>query len=90
MSEQEEVLPPRPTDRTLLVEVVLGLVLLALFVILYLIPAESAFAVRRWWSAPVLVGLFFVILALDARRRKQRNRTALREALRRSDASGPS
>lgn len=84
----EDTSPPRRADRILLLEVALGLLLLGLFVVLYLIPAESSFAERRWWSGPLLAAFFFGVLLLDAWRRKRRNRDALREVLRDHDRGG--
>jgi peptidoglycan/LPS O-acetylase OafA/YrhL len=63
------------TDRLLLLEAGLVLLLFALFVILYFVPVGEGSFAPQWWTWPLLVGLFFGILALEHRRRKQREQS---------------
>lgn len=56
----------------LIVEVALILLLLGLFIAFYLVPAEGGTIGGPWWRTPLLVGLFFGVLALEARRRKRK------------------
>lgn len=69
------------TDLLLLLEVALVLLLLGLFVAFYLVPAEEGTVGRPWWRTPVVVGLFFLVLGLERRRRKRRARSGLSNAL---------
>lgn len=62
-------------DLSLLLEVALGLLLLGLFIAFYLVPAEEGTAGWPWWRTPILVGLFFGVLALEARRRKRKEQS---------------
>lgn len=73
--------PRRPLDRLLLLEVALGLVLFGLAVFLYWIPASREPFLPRWWSVPLLVGLFFALLAVDRMRRRTRSADALHEVV---------
>ena len=73
--------PPRRTDRILLLEAVLALLLIALFLGLYFVPAGKPTFEPEWWAWPVLAGLFFGILLLDQWRRKRRPKTGLSNAL---------
>lgn len=76
---------PRPPDRRndplLLVEAGLALLLLALFILLYVVPTQTGDARVSWWTPLVLGGLALVVLLLDARRRKLRHRRELQEML---------
>jgi lipopolysaccharide export LptBFGC system permease protein LptF len=65
--------PPRSgSDPILLVEAVLVLLLFALFIMLYFVPAGGGTLEPRWWAWPVLALLFFGILGLEHWRRKRR------------------
>ena len=77
------------TDRILLLEAGLALLLFALFVMLYLVPAGNATFEPKWWAWPVLAGLFFGILLLDQRRRKGRAKSGLSNALPEDEADRP-
>ena len=68
-------------DRILLLEAVLALLLFALFVMLYVVPAGDATLEPRWWAWPVLAVLFFGILLLDQWRRKRRAGSGLSNAV---------
>ena len=68
--------PPRSgSDPILLVEAVLVLVLFALFIVLYFVPAGGGMLEPRWWAWPLLALLFFGILLLDHWRRKRHARS---------------
>ena len=75
------------TDPILLLEAVLALLLFALFVMLYFVPAGTARFQPAWWAWPVLAGLFFGILLLDQWRRKRRGKSGLSNALPEEDAA---
>jgi peptidoglycan/LPS O-acetylase OafA/YrhL len=62
---------PRRADRLLLVEAALALVVFALFVYLFLVPAARPPFAPRWWTALALAAAFFSLIALDAWRRKR-------------------
>lgn len=62
--------PGRP-DRLLLVEAALALIVFALFVYFFLIPAARPPFAPRWWTGPVLAAAFFSLVALDTWRRKR-------------------
>lgn len=68
-------------DLTLLLEVALVLLFLGLFIAFYLVPAEEGTVALPWWRTPLLVGLFFGVLALEARRRKRKAKSGLSNAL---------
>ena len=74
--------PPQTTDRTLLVEAGLVLLLFALFIGLYFVPAGRGQLVPEWWVWPVLGSLFFGILLLERWRRKHREKGRLSRGLR--------
>jgi len=78
--------PPRRTDPLLLVEAALVLILFALFVYFFLVPAASAPYDPAWWTWLVLGALFFAVIALDAARRRRWRERARRAAVR--DALG--
>lgn len=69
------------TDPVLLLEVALGLTMIALFVWLFWIPASQGPFVPRWWAGWLLAGMFFGIVGLDAWRRRRRRSLELRETL---------
>ena len=74
--------PPRPgADWILLLEALLALVLVALFLVLYFVPASDPPFEPEWWAWPVLAALLFGILALDRWRRRRRGRLGLSNAL---------
>lgn len=77
------------TDRVLLLEAVLVLVLLALFLILYFVPAGEGTFEPAWWAWPLLAALFFGILGLEQWRRKRRAKSGLSNALPEAGAGGP-
>jgi hypothetical protein len=68
-------------DRILLLEAVLALLLFALFVMLYVVPAGDSALEPEWWTWPLLAGLFFGILLLEQWRRKRRAKGGLSNAL---------
>jgi hypothetical protein len=74
--------PRGRTDRWMLLEVGLGLLLFGLAIYLYWIPAAREPFIPRWWSLPVLAGLFFGILWLHRWRRRSRTEDQLHEAVR--------
>ncbi|CAN5655255.1 hypothetical protein BH23GEM6_BH23GEM6_12130 [soil metagenome] len=69
-------------DRFLVLEIALGLLLFGLAIYLYWIPAARVPFVPRWWSFPVLGGIFFSIVWLDHLRRRQRSTRKLKDAVR--------
>jgi hypothetical protein len=73
-------MPPR-TDRLLLVEVVLVLLLFALFLVWYLVPAAVPPFLPYWWAWPVIAVVLFTLLGLETHRRRQRKRAAVEEAV---------
>jgi hypothetical protein len=72
---------PHRTDRLLLLELGLAIVLVGLGVLFYWGPATGDGLSPRWWHGVILVLLFFALVGLDARRRRTRNRSALRQVL---------
>jgi peptidoglycan/LPS O-acetylase OafA/YrhL len=81
--------PRSGADRILLLEALLTLVLVALFMVLYFVPASDPTFEPEWWAWPVLAGLFFGILALDRWRRKRRGRMGLSNALPEQEVAPP-
>ena len=81
--------PRGSTDRILLLEALLALVLIALFMALYFVPAGQATFEPRWWAWPLLAGLFFGILLLDQWRRKRRAKSGLSNALPEAEVTPP-
>lgn len=73
--------PSPPVDRLLLVEVVLGIVLGALAVYYFIVPAGSAEFVPSWWVGFVLAILFFSIVIMETFRRRTRSRAEMHRAL---------
>ena len=76
-------------DRILLLEALLALLLFALFMLLYFVPAGEATFEPAWWAWPVLAGLFFGILLLDQWRRKRRAKSGLSNALPEGEVTPP-
>lgn len=74
--------PGREIDRVLLLEVGLGLLLFGLTIYLYWIPAAREPFIPRWWSLPLLAGLFFGLLWLNRWRRRNRHSDELHRAVR--------
>ncbi|MBW3628832.1 MAG: hypothetical protein KY464_05995 [Gemmatimonadetes bacterium] len=81
--------PRGAADHVLLLEAVLVLLFFALFIMLYFVPAGGNTFRPEWWAWPVLVGLFFGILALDQWRRKRRAKSGLSNALPDSEVIEP-
>ena len=81
--------PRGPTDRILVLEALLALLLVALFLGLYFVPAGEPMFEPEWWAWPVLGGLFFGILLLDQWRRKRRARSGLSNALPDAEVTPP-
>ena len=81
--------PSGGTDRILLLEAVLTLLLIALFMLLYFVPAGQATFEPAWWAWPVLAGLFFGILLLDRWRRKRQGKPGLSSALPEREVTPP-
>lgn len=69
------------SDPLLLLEIVLVLVLFALAVALYWIPAAVLPFTPGWWTWLLLGGVLVAILLLERGRRRRRQRLALRDAL---------
>jgi hypothetical protein len=69
------------TDPLLLWEAGLALVLVALFILLFLLPAARQPFHPHWYAAPLLAAGLFGLLVLDRRRKRRREREALREVL---------
>lgn len=72
---------PRQTDRLLLLEAGLILLLVVLTVFLYWVPAARVPFAPRWYAPLVLGGLFFAILGLHSWRRRRGARSAMRQAI---------
>ena len=81
--------PDSGVDRILLLEAALALLLFALFMALYFVPAGEATFQPAWWAWPVLAGLFFGILLLDQWRRKRRAKSGLSNALPEGEVTPP-
>ena len=81
--------PRGRADRILLLEALLALILFALFMVLYFVPAGEATFEPAWWAWPVLAGLFFGILVLDQWRRKRRAKSGLSNALPEGEVGPP-
>jgi peptidoglycan/LPS O-acetylase OafA/YrhL len=81
--------PRGGADRILLLEALLALILFALFLLLYFVPAGEATFEPAWWAWPVLAGLFFGILLLDQWRRKRRAKSGLSNALPEGEVAPP-
>lgn len=75
------------TDRGLLLEVGLGLILFVLGVVLFFQPAAEGPLSPRWWHWLVLGVLFFALVGVHTFRRKQRRHRGLHEAIR--EEGGP-
>ena len=73
--------PALHADPLLLWEVGIVIILLALFIVLFLLPAANAPFHPYWFSAPVLAAGFFGVLLLDRKRRREGNRAAVRRAI---------
>ncbi len=73
--------PKRRSERFMMLELVLGVLLFALAIFLYWIPAAREPFIPRWWSLPVLAGLFFGLLWLHRWRRQNRTMEARQEAV---------
>lgn len=73
--------PSSPIDRMLLIEVVLGIVLGALAVYFYIVPAGSAEFSPPWWVGFVLAILFFSIVIMETFRRRTLSRAEMHRAL---------
>lgn len=71
----------RRTDPLLLWEAGLALVLVALFILLFLLPAAREPFRPRWFAGPLLAAGLFGLLVLDRRRKRRREREELREVL---------
>jgi hypothetical protein len=71
----------RRPDPLLLWEAGLVILLLALFVILFLLPAAAAPFRPHWFAAPVLVAGFFGLLVLDRKRRRVAEHRAVRDVV---------
>lgn len=78
---------PRGTDPLLLVEAALALLLFALFVFLFLVPAARPPFDPEWWTWPLVGTVFFGLLGVDALRRK-RGRSRERAAARPGSRAG--
>ena len=81
--------PRRGVDRILLLEALLALLLVALFLLLYFVPAGEPTFEPVWWAWPVLAGLFFGILLLDRWRRKRHGKLGLSNALPEREVTPP-
>jgi membrane protein implicated in regulation of membrane protease activity len=80
---------PRGTDPLLLVEAALVLILFALFVFLFLLPAGRPPFVPRWWTWLLVGSAFFGVVGLDAWRRKRGRRRDHRPDRTRREARAP-
>jgi hypothetical protein len=69
------------TDRVLLIEVVLILVLVGMAIVLYWRPAAEGFLSPSWWSWMVLAVLFFTVAWLHTWRRRHRAQRELHRTL---------
>lgn len=73
---------PRGTDRFLVAEVLLALILFAVAVYFFVVPSASApTLLPPWWVGIVLAILFFAIVLLETYRRLGRHRAELRRTL---------
>jgi hypothetical protein len=77
----------RRTDRMLLLELGLVLLLIGLSVEFFWRSAAANFIGARWWQWVTLVALFFGILLLHQWRRRRHMHAGLHQAIR-EDASG--
>lgn len=73
-------------NRSLFLEVVLVLILVALGIVLYLRPAAEGFVGAHWWYWVVLALLLFAVAGLQTWRRRQQRRQELHRWIR----EGPS
>jgi membrane protein implicated in regulation of membrane protease activity len=71
----------RGTDRLLVAEVLLALILFAIAVYFFVVPSASAPTLPPWWVGIVLAILFFAIVLLETYRRLGRQRAELRRTL---------
>ena len=69
-------------NRSLLLEVVLVLLLVALGIALYLRPAAEGFLEARWWYWIVLAMLLFGVAGLQTWRRRKQRRQELHRSIR--------
>lgn len=72
----------RPTDRFMVAEVVLTLILIGLAIYLYLRPAAEGLTSAEWWHWMLLGALFFGIVALHTWRGRRLSQHALHHAIR--------
>jgi hypothetical protein len=79
---------PRRTDRILLLEVLMVLLLIALSVTLFWQPAAAGLASPQWWHWTVLAALFFGVIGLDRWRRRRRVYADLHEVIREDSPRG--
>jgi membrane protein implicated in regulation of membrane protease activity len=79
----------RGTDRFLVAEVLLALILFAIAVYFFVVPSGSAPALPPWWVGIVLAILFFAIVLLETFRRLGHQRSELRRALREDRTRDP-
>lgn len=80
---------PRGTDRFLVAEVLLALILFAVAVYFFVVPSASAPALPPWWVGIVLAILFFAIVLLETYRRLGRHRAELRRTLEQDHQRSP-
>jgi hypothetical protein len=71
----------RRPDPLLLWEAGLVIVLVALFVLLFLLPAAAAPFRPHWFAAPILIAGFFGLLFLDRKRRRAAEHRAVRDVV---------
>ena len=76
---EKDPLPPLRSDPLLLWETGLVLVLLALFIVLFLLPASRQPFRPHWFAGPILAIGLFGVLFLDRWRRRGRNRRIIRQ-----------
>lgn len=79
--------PRRQLDIALFLEIGLGVLLLALALFLFWIPASRAPFVPQWWSVPLLAGLFFGIIALHRWRKREDRRETLHRTVREDEVA---
>lgn len=69
------------SDRSLLLEILLGIGLVVSAVVFYWIPASEGELTPRWWHWLIPAALFFALVALHTWRAKRRSNRALHRAI---------
>jgi hypothetical protein len=73
---------PRKTNRLLLLEVAMVLLLIVLAIVFYLRPAGEGTVAAPWWKWMLIAALFFAAVGLRTWRRRGSAHSALHQVIR--------